>query len=45
MYGDLLHEAYVGHTWTGMGSVRIVLIGFFHIGCTSIQIAATLGYE
>jgi hypothetical protein len=32
-------------TWTGVGSVRGVLVGFSPAGCTSIQIAATLGYE
>jgi hypothetical protein len=38
-------EAYVGRTWTGVGSVRVVLVGFSLAGCTSIQITATLGYE
>jgi hypothetical protein len=32
-------------TWTGVGSVRVVCIGFFPVGCTSIQIIVTLGYE
>jgi hypothetical protein len=27
-YGDHPQEAYAGHTWTGMGSVRVVLSGF-----------------
>jgi hypothetical protein len=32
-------------TWTGVGSVRVVLVGFSPAGCTSIQITATPGYE
>jgi hypothetical protein len=44
-YGDHPQEAYVGHTWTGVESVRVVLVGFSPAGCTSIQIASTLGYE
>jgi hypothetical protein len=32
-------------TWTGVGSARVVLVGFSPAGCTSIQIAATLKYE
>jgi hypothetical protein len=32
-------------TWTGMGSVRGVLVGFSLAGCISIQIVMTLGYE
>jgi hypothetical protein len=27
-YGDRPQEAYAGRTWTGVGSVRIVLVGF-----------------
>jgi hypothetical protein len=27
-YGDRPQEAYAGHTWTGMGSVHVVLVGF-----------------
>jgi hypothetical protein len=27
-YGDRLQEAYAGRTWTGVGSVRVVLVGF-----------------
>jgi hypothetical protein len=33
------------HTWTGVGSLRVVLVGFSSTGCTSIRIAATLRYE
>jgi hypothetical protein len=44
-YGDRPQEAYTGHTWTGVGSVRVVLVGFSPVGCTSIRITATLGYE
>jgi hypothetical protein len=33
------------HTWTGVGSVCVVLVGFSSAGCISIRIAATLGYE
>jgi hypothetical protein len=44
-YGDHPQEADTGHTWIGVGSVRGVLVGFSHVGCTSIRIAATLGYE
>jgi hypothetical protein len=44
-YEDRLQEAYVGRTWTGLGSVRVVLVGFSLVECTSIRIAATLGYE
>jgi hypothetical protein len=44
-YGDRLHEVYTRRTWTGMGSVHVVLVGFSPVGCTSIRIAATLGYE
>jgi hypothetical protein len=28
MYGDRLQEAYAGHTWTGLGSVHVMLLGF-----------------
>jgi hypothetical protein len=45
MYGDRPQDAYAERTWTGVGSVRVVLVGFSPTGCTSIQIAATLGYE
>jgi hypothetical protein len=38
-------EAYTGHTWTGVESVRVVLVGFSPTGCTSIRIATTLRYE
>jgi hypothetical protein len=44
-YGDRPQEVYVGRTWTGVGSIRILLVGFFSVGCTSIRIIATLGYE
>jgi hypothetical protein len=27
-YGDRPREAYAMHTWTGVGSVRVVLVGF-----------------
>jgi hypothetical protein len=42
---DCSQEAYAGCTWTSVGSVHVVCIGFFPAGCTSIQITATLGYE
>jgi hypothetical protein len=45
MYVDCLQEAYAGHTWTGMESIRIVLVRFSLVGCTSIRIAVTHGYE
>jgi hypothetical protein len=44
-YRDRPQEAYAGHTWTDVGSVRVVLVGFSPVWCTSIRIAATLGYE
>jgi hypothetical protein len=44
-YRDRLHEVYTRRTWTGVGTVRVVLVGFSPAGCTSIRIAATLGYE
>jgi hypothetical protein len=44
-YRDRPQEAYVGRTWTGVGSVRVVLVRFSPAGCTSIRIAVTLGYE
>jgi hypothetical protein len=44
-YRDCPQEAYAGHTWTGVGSIRVVLAGFSPAGCTLIRIAATLGYE
>jgi hypothetical protein len=44
-YGDRPQEAYVVCTWTGVESVRVMLVEFSPTGCTSIQIAATLGYE
>jgi hypothetical protein len=44
-YGDRLQEAYAGYIWTGVGSVRVVLIGFSPTGCTSIQIVTTLEYK
>jgi hypothetical protein len=44
-YGDRLQEAYAGYIWTGVGSVRVVLIGFSPTGCTSIRIIATLEYK
>jgi hypothetical protein len=44
-YGDRPREAYAGRTWTGMGSVCVMLVGFSPAGCASIRIAATLKYE
>jgi hypothetical protein len=44
-YEDRPQEVYAGRTWTGAGSVRVVLVGFSPVGCTSIRITATLGYE
>jgi hypothetical protein len=44
-YGDRPQEAYAGRTWTGVGSVRVVLVGFSPAGRTSIRIAVTLEYE
>jgi hypothetical protein len=44
-YRDRPQEAYTGRTWTGVGSVRVVLVGFSPAGCTSIRITATLRYE
>jgi hypothetical protein len=34
-YGDHPHEAYAGRTWTGVGSICVVLVRFFPAGCTS----------
>jgi hypothetical protein len=45
MYGDRPQEAYVGRTWTGVGSIHVVLVRFCSVGCISIRIAATLEYE
>jgi hypothetical protein len=45
MYADRPQEAYAGCTWIGVGSIRVVLVGISSVGCTSIRIAATLGYE
>jgi hypothetical protein len=45
MYGDCPQEAYVGRTWTDVGSIRVILVGFCPTGCTSIRITATLEYE
>jgi hypothetical protein len=45
MYGDCPQEAYIGRTWTGVGSVRVMLAGFSPAGCTSIRITATFKYE
>jgi hypothetical protein len=44
-YGDRPQEAYAGRTWAGVGSVRVVLLGFSPAGRTSIRIAVTLEYE
>jgi hypothetical protein len=35
-YGDHPQKAYAGRMWTGVGSVRGVLVRFSPIGCTSI---------
>jgi hypothetical protein len=40
-YGDRSQEAYVGCIWTGVRSVRVVLVEFSPAGCTSIRITAT----
>jgi hypothetical protein len=45
MYGDGSQKVYVGRTWTGVGSVHVMLVGFPPVGCTSIRIAVTVGYE
>jgi hypothetical protein len=34
-----------GRTWTGVGGICVMLIGFSPAGCTSIRISVTLGYE
>jgi hypothetical protein len=44
-YRDRPQEAYTGRMWTGVESVRVVLVEFSPTGCTSIRIAVTLGYE
>jgi hypothetical protein len=44
-YVDCPQEAYAGRTWSGVGSVSDLCIGFSPAGCTSIRIAATLRYE
>jgi hypothetical protein len=44
-YGDHPQEAYTGRTWTGVGSVYVVLVELSPTGCTSIRITATLRYE
>jgi hypothetical protein len=44
-YGDYPQKAYAGRVWTGVGSLRGILVGFSPVGCTSIGIATTLGYE
>jgi hypothetical protein len=38
-------EAYAGRTWTGVRSIRVVLVRFSPTGCTSIRITVTLIYE
>jgi hypothetical protein len=45
IYGDHLQEAYTWRTWTGVGSVCVVLVGVSPTECTSIRIVVTLGYE
>jgi hypothetical protein len=32
-------------TWTNVGNIRVMCIGFFLARCTLIRIATTLGYE
>jgi hypothetical protein len=44
-YRDCPQKTYTGCACTGVRSVRGVLVGFSLAGCTSIRIAATLGYE
>jgi hypothetical protein len=44
-YGDYPQKAYTGCTWTDMKIIHVVLIGFSPTGCTSIRIAASLGYK
>jgi hypothetical protein len=44
-YRDRPQEAYTGRMWTSVGSVRVVLVGFSPVRCTSIRIVVTLGYE
>jgi hypothetical protein len=44
-YKDCPHEAYVERTWTGVGTVCVVLVGLSPAGCTSIRIVVTLEYE
>jgi hypothetical protein len=44
-YGDCPQEVYAEHMWTGMRSIRVVFVGFSPAGCTSIRIAAILGYK
>jgi hypothetical protein len=36
MYGDCPQEAYAGRMWTGVESIRVMLVGFSPAGCTSI---------
>jgi hypothetical protein len=44
-YVDCPQEACAGRTWTGVGSVCVVLVGFSPVWCTSIRIDTTLRYE
>jgi hypothetical protein len=44
-YGVCHQEAYAGHTWIGVGSICVVLIGFSLTGCTLIWIIVRLRYE
>jgi hypothetical protein len=44
-YRNCPQEAYARRTWTGVGSIYVMLVGFSTVGCTSIRIAVTLGYE
>jgi hypothetical protein len=44
-YGGRSQEVYAGRTWTGVGGVRVMLVGFSPAGCTSIRLVVTLEYE
>jgi hypothetical protein len=44
-YVDCPQKAYARRRWTGVRSVRVMLIEFSPAGCTSIRITVTLRYE
>jgi hypothetical protein len=44
-YGECPQEAYTRHMWIGVRNVHVMLVGLSPVGCTSIRITATLGYE